>query len=79
MNAAQAVVDIVDTDSEIAAPDAATESAIAACVAAHRAVDGAHGYNELYAALEEDVKDEPEVATHIAYFWIYTAISFRNA
>ena len=69
VNAAQAVVDIVDTDSGIAAPDAATESAIAACVAAHRAVDGAHGYTELYAALEEDVKDEPEVATHIAYFW----------
>ena len=69
VNAAQAVVDIVDTDSGIAAPDAATESAIAACVAAHRAVDGAHGYTELYAALEKDVKDKPEVATHIAYFW----------
>ena len=72
VNAARAVVDTVDADSGIAAPDSAMESAIGACVAAQRAVDGAHGYIELYAALEkleEDAKDEPEVATHIAYLW----------
>ena len=69
VNAAKAVVDIVDADSGIAATDAAMESAIAACVAAHRAVDGAHGYAELYAALKEDAKDELEVATYSADFW----------
>ena len=69
VNAAQAVVDVIDADSGIAAADAVTESAIAACRAAHRAVDGAHGYAELYAVLEEDAEDEPDVEAHIADFW----------
>ena len=70
VNAAQAVVDIVDADSGIAATDAATESAIEACGAAHQAIDGAHGYTELYAALEKDATNEPDVLTaHIAKFW----------
>ena len=69
VKAAQAVVDIVDADSGIAAPDAVTESTIAACGAAHRAVDGAHGYAELYAALEKAEEEEQNVAAHIADFW----------
>ena len=69
VNAAKAVVDIVDADRGIAAADGVTESAIAACGAAHSAVDGAHGYAELYAALEKDAEDEPDVAAHIADFW----------
>ena len=68
VKAAQAVVDIVDADSGIAAVDAVTESAIAACGAVHRAVDGAHGYAELHATLEKTAEDEP-VAAHIADFW----------
>ena len=73
VNAAQAVVDTVDAANGIAAPDAATQAAVSACIAASESVDGIHGHAQFYAEFltdgDADVGKESEIMPHIAEFW----------
>ena len=68
-HALQAAVDAVDAERGIASRDAASESCVAAAVAACNAIDGVNGYSEFLVAVEGDAGEETPVATHIAEFW----------
>lgn len=69
VHAVQVAVDTVDATNGIASPQAAFEAASETIETALNAVDGAHGYTQLFGNLETNTNNEIESATHITEFW----------
>ncbi len=67
--AIQAATEMLDVKKGIASIDAVYESAVATAGAAHRAVDGANGYEEFHSTVESDNDEKIEPPPHVSEFW----------
>lgn len=68
-HAAQAGTEMIDFHSGLESIDAIIESVVEAGDAAHWAIDGANGYEEVRNAAESEGEEEVQIPSHIVKFW----------